>query len=71
MQRRIVEHFADPAAGEACFKQFVDDGQVRLGFYRGVFWFYLSFMLIISTLCDQHYACFGRSTTMSALSPLS
>ena len=41
-----MEHFADPAAGEACFKQFVDDGQVRLGFCRGVYWLvYLSFML--------------------------
>lgn len=42
MQSHIVGHFADPVAGEACFKQFVDDGQVRLGFCRGVYWFYLS-----------------------------
>ena len=31
MQSHIVEHFADPTAGEACFRQFVDDGQVRRG----------------------------------------
>jgi len=58
MQSHIVGHFADPAAGEACFKQFVDDGQVRLGFCRGVYWFYLSVYAEYLQLCDQHLRVF-------------